>query len=149
MATVINGWRILFHPIFAERFATLREEAERLKRSLPDEQYRQHPTVKLLRGVTHLIRQHVPANPNAPDFQLKGDLAKFRRAKGKGLPPRYRLFWVFSSKARAIVFLYLNDEETLRKDGSARDPYKVFSEAVRRGEIGEDFDANLTMIPKD
>lgn len=130
MATVINGWRILFHPVFAKRFAALRNEAERLKGSLTDEQYRQHPTAKLLTGVTQLIQQQVPADPNAPDFRLKGDLAKFRRAKGKGLPPRYRLFWVFSSKARVIIFLYLNDEDTLRKEGSPRDPYQIFSQAA-------------------
>jgi len=147
MTTVINGWRILFHPIFAERFAALRGEVERLKQSLPDELYRQHPTAKLLAGVTQLIQQQVPANPNAPDFRLKGDLAKFRRAKGKGLPPRYRLFWVFSSKARVIIFLYLNDEVTLRKEGSPHDPYNVFSAAVQRGDIGQDFDVNLSMIP--
>src|SRR5579883_2101508 len=142
MATVINGWRILFHPVFAERFGALREEAERLKGSLPEDQYRQHPTAKLLAGVARLIQQQVPANPNAPDFQLTGDLAKFRRAKGRGLPPRYRLFWVFSSKARAIIFLYLNDEDTLRKEGSPRDPYQIFSQAAERGEIGGDFDTN-------
>ena len=141
MATVINGWRILFHPVFAERFGALREEAERLKGSLPEDQYRQHPTAKLLAGVARLIQQQVPANPNAPDFQLTGDLAKFRRAKGRGLPPRYRLFWVFSSEHKVIIFLYLHAEGVLRREGDKHDVYAVFERLVRRGEISPDFAA--------
>ncbi len=85
----------------------------------------------------------MPDEPDHPDFRLTGELSRFRRAKGRGLPSRYRLFWVFSSRARAIVFLYLNDPSTLRKAGARTDPYEVFRGLVRRGEIGGDFESNL------
>jgi toxin YhaV len=58
------------------------------------------------------------------------------RAKGPGLPDRYRLFWVFSEAARTIIFLYLNDEASLRKAGAKSDPYAVFGRMVARPEVG-------------
>jgi toxin YhaV len=141
-----NGWKILFHPLFAERIRALRVEAEELKASLTEDSYRSHPRVRLLAAVFRLIRDVIPENPNAPDFQLRADLAKFRRAKSHGLPERYRLFWVFSSTARTIIFLYLNDESTLRKQGSRTDPYELFKGMVRQGRIGDDYETNRAML---
>jgi toxin YhaV len=119
------------------------EEVERLRGRLTADAYRGHPTVKLFAAVVHLLRDIVPADPNAPRFRLGGDLRTFRRAKKLGLPPRCRLFWVFSELHRTIVFLHLNDENTLRKDGANTDPYEIFRRKVARGEIGSDFEANL------
>ena len=140
---VVVGWRILFHPVFAERYDGLLRDVERLRRRLTDEAFRRHPTAKLLAAVARLVEETVPAEPDRPDFRLSGDLRKFRRAKGFGLPERYRLFWIFSSAAKTIVFLYLNDPATLRKTGSRRDPYVVFAELLRKGKIGPDFAVNL------
>ncbi len=141
----INGWLVLLHPLFAHRYQALREEALQLKRGLSDRDWRRHPTVKLVAALRALVLEIVPRDPNAPEFRLHTPLEHFRRAKGKGLPPRYRLFWVFSTKAKTIIFLYLNDTTTLRKGGAKTDPYVVFGQMVRRGEIGEDFAANLEM----
>ncbi|MGH2354406.1 MAG: type II toxin-antitoxin system YhaV family toxin, partial [Chloroflexota bacterium] len=124
MPLVVNGWTLLNHPVFGRRYIELRNEARRLKRELSGEQYVQHPLVKLTAAVHRLLTEIVPRDPNAPEFRLRGDLAKFRRAKGRGLPPRYRLFWAFSDRAKAIIFLFLNDESTLRKEGSKTDPYE-------------------------
>lgn len=85
----------------------------------------------------------VPADPDHADFRLRGDLSQFRRAKGRGLPSRYRLFWMFSSRAHAIVFLHLNDGSSSRKAGARTDVYAHFAARVRRGESGADFAANL------
>jgi toxin YhaV len=131
---------VYFHPRFAEQFNALVAAAEKAKRVGRDD----HPDVKLLAAVVRLVETVVPADPNDPDFRLRGDFARFRRAKGRGLPSRYRLFWVFSSRARAIVFLYLNDASSLRKAGAGSDPYARFADQLRRGEIGADFDANIS-----
>jgi toxin YhaV len=139
---VANGWTVYFHRVFAERYERLLADVAALRRDLPPDEYRQHPTVKLLARVTRAIRETVPANPDAPAYRLKRDLARFRRLKGFGLPDRYRLFWVFSSKLRVIVFLYLNDESTLRKQDASSDPYEVFKRLLSRGEIGPGFDEN-------
>ena len=141
----INGWLVLLHPLFAQRYRALREEALRLKQAIADQDWRQHPTVKLVAALRALVLEIVPQDPNAPAFRLHVPLEHFRRAKGKGLPPRYRLFWVFSTKARTIIFLYLNDTATLRKEGAKTDPYAVFAQLVRHGDIGADFAINLEL----
>ncbi|HEY8693224.1 MAG TPA: type II toxin-antitoxin system YhaV family toxin [Chloroflexota bacterium] len=140
MPLVRNGWRIFYHPIFGERYEELRTEVRRLKKELPPEQFIEHRTAKLLKWVHTQITEVVPANPNARDFWLKGELKVFRRAH---LPRRYRLFWVFSERHKVIIFLYLNDESTLRKAGAKTDPYDVFKQMLARGEIGKDYDANV------
>jgi len=140
---VVNGWTLLYHPLFGRRYAELRNDARRLKRQLPPAAFRQHPLVKLVAAVHRLVTEVVPADPNAPAFRLRGDLARFRWARGHGLPPRYMLFWMFSEEAHSVIFLYLNDESTLRKEGARSDPYEVFRALVQRGEIGGDFEANL------
>lgn len=138
----INGWLVLMTPEFTAHYVALRDEARRLKAQLSAEQYRRHPTVKLAASVNRLVMEIVPRNPDRPEFKLHGDLRKFRRAKGRGLPPRYRLFWTFSQRAKCIIFLYLNDDATLRQQGGRNDPYTVFAGMVRRNEIGADFESN-------
>jgi toxin YhaV len=122
MPLVVNGWTILYGDEFGRRYTELRAEVRRLQKTLPPEEYRRHPTVKLAAGVYRLVNEIVPADPDAPDFRLGRDLSRYRRAKGSGLPPRYRLFWACSSQAKTIIFLYLYDEGTLRKEGAATDP---------------------------
>ena len=138
------GWKLLYHPdFFGSQYERLIAEAERLRRSLPDAAFKQHPTARLVFAVAHVVNDIVPANPNHRDFLLRGALAKFRRVKGHGLPERFRLFFVFSSTAKAVIYLYLNDERSLRQQGGRNDPYAIFQRLVRRHEIGDDFQANL------
>jgi len=110
---IINEWVVLAHPVFARRYVALRDDVLRLKGELTADAYRRRPTVKLFAALWRLITEIVPQDPNAPEYMLRGPLARYRRAKGRGLPPRYRLFWIFSTQAKAIIFLYINDEATL------------------------------------
>lgn len=128
---LINGWLVLALPEVERRYAELRRQV-----------------VKLFASVRRLLTSTIPADPDAPEFKLEGSLSKFRRVKKHGLPPRYRLFWVFSSRLRVIIILYLNDETTLRKEGARSDPYRVFQRMVDRGEVGADFEANLQLWRK-
>jgi toxin YhaV len=57
----------------------------------------------------------------------------WRRVK-KGLPQRYRLFFMFASNPLAVlIYTWLNDERTLRKEGSRTDVYEVFKRMLERG----------------
>jgi len=104
--------------------------------------FKQHPDAKLFSALYKVIYEVVPDNPNHPNFRLEGELRKFRRVKGKGLPARFRLFFIFMKSAKAIVFLYMNDRKSLRKEGASRDPYKTFSRLIQQGDIGSDFEEN-------
>ena len=105
MPLIVNGWTLLYHPVFGRRCAELREEARRFRGRLPEAEYRAHPLVKLGAAVRRLVLETIPADPDHSDFRLSGDLSAFRRTKARGWPPRYRLFWVFSRQARTVIFL--------------------------------------------
>lgn len=137
-----HGWTVLFAEPFLSTYGDLSARARTLKGELREEEYEQHPEVKLFLAVRHLTREVIPSDPQHSDFQLQGYLAKFRRTKGRGLPRRHRLFWSFSEQLKVIIFLYLNDSASLRKEGDRSDPYRLFSSMVRRGEIGADFEDN-------
>lgn len=133
---------MLFTEPFLSTYGSLSARARALKERLPDVDYRHHPDVKLFLAVRSLATDTIPRDPADPAYRLHGDLAGFRRTKGRGLPPRYRLFWIFNEEARVIILLYLNDSTSLRQAGGRRDPYAIFSAMVKRGEMGPDFQAN-------
>ncbi|HET7159325.1 MAG TPA: type II toxin-antitoxin system YhaV family toxin, partial [Burkholderiales bacterium] len=67
----------------------------------------------------------------------------WRRVK-KGLPERYRLFFRFASRpVKLIVYVWFNDEDTLRKAGSRTDVYEVFKRMLMRGKVPESIPALL------
>lgn len=85
------------------------------------------------------VTQTVPHNPDHPDFRLGKTLgaehANWRRAR-KGMPDRYRLFFRCASKpVKSIVYVWFNDEDTLRKAGSKTDVYEVFRRMLMRGRV--------------
>jgi toxin YhaV len=138
-----NGWRLYAFEPFADRLAALKEEVERLRAKDP-ENYRRHPTTALLASVYKAITEAVPADPDQAQFRVGHSLgpqhAHWRRVK-RGLPPRYRLFYRFSSKpVRVIVYAWLNDETTLRKAGAKTDVYAVFQRLLARGEVPSDIE---------
>jgi len=54
---------------------------------------------------------------------------------------RFRLFFRFSSAHKAILYAWVNDETTLRKEGSSSDPYSVFKKRLKEGNPPDDWEA--------
>ena len=99
--------------------------------------YKSHPKTRLLASVYRAVTELVPANPDAPAFRLGKTLGpantNWRRVE-KGMPPRYRLFFRFASNpSKVIVYVWFNDEDTLRKAGSKTDVYETFKRMLARG----------------
>ena len=68
---------------------------------------------------------------------LGSEYGNWRRVK-HGLPERYRMFFRFASKpVKLIVYVWFNDEDTLRKAGSKTDVYETFRRMLARGEVPE------------
>lgn len=122
-----------FHSFYADRIARLKKQLIKLKNSLSPQEYREHPEVKFAARLRKATQEIIPENPDRPEYRLKGALKKFRRYK-QGLQ-RYRLFYCFSSKPPLIVYLYINDRNSLCKEGSKQDPYSIFSKMVNKGEL--------------
>ena len=100
------------------------------------EDFKKHESTKLLARITKAYVEIIPQNPNHPDYYLRGMLSKFRRYK-RGLQ-RYRLLFCFSQQIPIIIYLYINDKDHLRKDGGINDPYKEFSDLIKRGIFSSD-----------
>ncbi|MBI5555678.1 MAG: type II toxin-antitoxin system YhaV family toxin, partial [Elusimicrobia bacterium] len=109
----------------------LKEQVKELCNKLELEEFKQHEIVKLAYRIREADQEIIPHDPNRPEYRLTGNLRKYRRYK-QGLQ-RYRLFFCFSSQPKIILYLYLNDEKHLRKDGDKNDPYEDFKRLLNKG----------------
>lgn len=141
-----NGWRLFYFRTFKAALDELETQVAELAARKP-EGYKGHPKTRLLASLYKAILRTVPANPDHPDFRLGKTLgttyANWRRVK-KGMPDRYRLFFRFAScPVKLIVYVWFNDEHTLRKAGSRTDVYESFRRMLMRGEVPESIPALL------
>jgi len=139
----VNGWRLFQYPLFENQVKKLTEAVEQLSISQP-ETYREHPKTKLLATIYRYVTEIIPRDPNAPEFRqgdtLGPDNRHWFRAK---FHRRYRLFFRFSTKERVIVYVWVNDEFTLRKVGSRSDAYAVFKSMLNAGDPPQTLEALL------
>lgn len=146
----INQWNILFFKVFYEQYQALVGDVKELRNADPGG-YKFHPKTKLLAAVQKAIKTDVPADPLHRKFMLGKTLGSkytsWRRVK-KGLPQRYRMFFRCYSgrgekeeteKWKSIIFVWLNDEHTLRKKGGKHDVYTVFRKMLEKGTIPNDY----------
>lgn len=119
------------HEFYRERVELLKQRVAKLKRTLSEKDFLQHEVVKLAFRIRRATFEVIPDDPDKPEYKLKGPLKKYRRYK-QGLN-RYRLMYFFSEQPPIIVYLYINDEKHLRKDGDKNDPYQEFSRLVDKG----------------
>lgn len=131
-----HRYLLKYHAIYYRRIQALKEHVKELKAHLPEADYRQHEIVKFAARVRWADQVIIPQNPDRRDYRLKDTLRKYRRYK-QGLR-RYRLFFCFSNTPPIILYLYLNDEEHLRKEGDRNDPYRAFKRLVDQGRVSHD-----------
>jgi toxin YhaV len=139
----VNAWRLYTHPLFESQLRRLRADVEQLSKKQPAT-YKEHPRTKLLATILRLITETIPRDPTAAQFRqgdtLGPDNRHWFRAK---FHQRYRIFFRFSSRDRIIVYVWINDESTLRKAGARTDPYAVFRTMLRAGEPPQSFEELL------
>jgi toxin YhaV len=133
-----NDWQLFYFKIFKAALDELEQAVAALAQREPAS-YRAHPKTRLLASLYRAITDTVPANPDHKDFRLGKTLGaeygNWRRVK-KGMPDRYRLFFRFASRPlKIIVYVWFNDEHTLRKAGSKTDVYEAFRRMLQRGEV--------------
>ena len=133
----IKGWDIYFFKIFEKQLLNLKEEVSELKQKDPLS-YKNNTKTKFLKRVYEAITTVPSLGPNHPAFFLGKTLGnkhkEWRRVKSP-LPSRYRLFFRFSTKKSLINYAWLNDANTLRKEGSKTDVYAVFKQKLANNEV--------------
>lgn len=134
-----HGWVLLFHECIVEQLQKLHAAAERAQRSDP-KGFERNANVKLFRALSQLILETVPSDPARDEYRqgntLGPEYRHWRRAK---IGRRFRLFFRYDSRAKTIVFAWVNDEQTLRSAGSKSDPYAVFEKMLERGNPPDDW----------
>lgn len=145
-----HGWEIWFGELFDARWRVLREQVKHLKATLDTRAFNAHPDAKLFAALVHIVHEAVPADPAASQFLLGNTLGTqhrgWRRVKGNGLPERMRLFFKFSAARRVIVFAWLNEPGSLRKQGAVTDVYTVFLRMLKSGRPPDTLDGLLKKV---
>jgi len=146
----INNWEIYAFKLFSLLYFGLVHEVEKLEKKEPGT-YKLHPKTKLLKSLNNAMFKDVPADPIHKDFRLGktlGDKYKHWKRVKKRMPPRYRMFFRYHSDykveknappQRCIIYVWFNDEITLRKEGSKTDCYKVLASLLDCGKIPDDW----------
>ena len=132
----MNKYVLKAHDYYFYQIRELTAQIQKLHKALDPDQFIQHPVVKLARRIQEADQNIIPQDPDRPEYRLTGELKKYRRYK-QGLQ-RYRLFFCFSNQPKIILYLYLNDERHLRKEGDKNDPYEVFKKFVKQGAFSHD-----------
>ena len=139
-----HGWRLLAHPLFLDQLGRLLSAVERAKRADP-EGWRGKADAKLLAAIRTLVLDRIPHDPLAAEFRQGNTLGPARRHwfRAKFGGARFRLFFRADSRARVIVYAWVNDRDTLRKAGAASDPYAVFAAMLAASNPPDDWPALL------
>lgn len=144
-----HGWTLLFHEGAVGQLRKLHAAAQRAERNDP-QGGAGNANVKLFRALSQLIIDAVPSDPARDEFRQGNTLSPayrhWRRAK---IGRRFRLFFRYDSKAKVIVYAWVNDEQTLRSAGSKSDPYAVFEKMLGRGNPPDDWNALIAASEQD
>ena len=136
-----HGWTLLFHDCVIEQLQRLYTAAQRAEQNDPIG-FASNANVKLFRALSQLMLEVVPGEPARDEYRqgntLGPEYRHWRRAK---IGRRFRLFFRYDSRAKVIVYAWVNDEQTLRSSGSKSDPYAVFEKMLGRGNPPDDWDA--------
>lgn len=139
-----HGWRLYAHPLFLDQLERLLTAVERAKRSDPAG-WQGKADARLLVALWGLVLDHIPRDPLAAEFRQGNTLGRGRRHwfRAKFGGNRFRLFFRADSRARVIVYAWVNDRDTLRKAGAGTDPYAVFARMLGQGNPPDDWPALL------
>lgn len=136
-----HGWTLLLHECLIEQLQRLEQAADRALARNPEEAA-SNANVKLFRALSRLILETIPEDPTREEYRQGNTMGPaFRHWRRAKIGRRFRLFFRFDSKAKVIVFAWVNDEQTLRSAGSRSDPYAVFKKMLHRGHPPDDWAA--------
>ena len=130
----VNGWELFAHPLLLEQLDKLTAAVEK-ERSKKPKTYESGANSKVLSALHQLMFVTIPGDPTRPEYRQGGTLGADRkhwfRAKFGG--QRFRLFFRYDSRAKIIIYAWVNDSDSLRTYGSKTDAYAVFRKMLDNG----------------
>ncbi|MBJ6123463.1 type II toxin-antitoxin system YhaV family toxin [Sphingomonas mollis] len=147
---VVNGWTIHAHPLLLDQLEKLTTAVEKSKAKNP-QGWTKTANAKVLAAVRSLMFETISSDPTRSEYRQGGTLGLARKhwfhAKfGNG---RFRLFFRYDSRAKVIIFAWVNDDTTLRTYGSKTDAYAVFKGMLDKGNPPDDWAALLRAASDD
>jgi toxin YhaV len=130
----VKGWQIFAHPLLLDQLERLVSAVERERKRDPSRSAGSGNT-KLLKALSRLLFEIIPEDPTRPEYRLGNTLGAANRHwfRAKFGGQRFRLFFRYDSRAKIIVYAWVNDSTTLRTYGAKTDAYAVFASMLRGG----------------
>jgi toxin YhaV len=138
----VNGWTLLLHPLLVAQLEKLTVAAEEETRRTRGGGTPATANAKVVAALFELMFRVIPEDPTRAEYRQGATLGErrnhwFRAKFGAG---RFRLFFRYLERARVIVYVWVNDQESLRTYGSRTDAYAVFRRMLDSGNPPESFD---------
>jgi toxin YhaV len=131
-----EGWTLVWHPLFSSQIEALEGKVAKSRNAARSK--------KILAMVKKLIREDIPANPASAKFRQGLTLGEENRHwKRAVFFQQYRLFFRYDSRMKVIIYVWMNDEDTLRAYDSKSDAYRVFQKMLDSGYPPGDFEELL------
>jgi toxin YhaV len=132
-AVTKSGWKLYAHPVILDQI-------EKLEARVREEAHPSGDAAKVLKWVTNAIFEEIPQDPTLAAYRQGDALGKGKthwfRDKYAG---RFRLFFRYSSKAKVIIYGWVNDAQTLRTYGAKSDAYATFRSMLDKGSPPNDW----------
>lgn len=130
---IVDGWALYQHPCFASQVDELKAVIEKKRKKDPSG-YVLSAEAKLLAAISRLTTVIIPSNPGDSSYRqgktLGNEHTKWFRAK---FFQQYRLFFRFDTKAKVIIYAWVNDIQSKRAYDSKTDAYAVFKKMLEDG----------------
>jgi toxin YhaV len=128
-----EGWGLLFHDGILGQLGRLADATRRAMAADP-KGWPRNDNVRVLAAVAKLTLLDIPQRPGDPKYRQDDTLGEaYRHWFRAKFHQRFRLFFRYDSRARLIVYAWVNDEHTLRKAGAKSDPYRRFRTMLQSG----------------
>ena len=144
-----HGWTLLFHGCLIDQLRNLHRAVERTQRG-DTARSTSDANVKLFHALSRLMLEVIPQDPSRTEYRQGNTLGpRHRRWRRARIGRRFRLFFRFDTKAKVIVYAWVNDQSTLRSAGSRTDPYAVFAKMLAQGNPPGDWASLMTASKQD
>ena len=136
----VNGWKLYAYSEFLNQLERLNKQVETFAKKDPTG-YIQNSEAKILAAILKLVFTEIPSDPGHPKFKLGktlgGGNTHWHRAK---FYQQFRLFFRFDTRAKIIVYAWVNDSNTKRAYESKKDAYIIFQKMLKRNRPPSDWD---------
>jgi toxin YhaV len=123
---VVNGWTIFAHPLFLNQVEELARQVGALKKKDP-KGFAKKNASKRLAAIVKLPFEIIPQEPTRSQYRQGSTLGEeYKHWFRAEFFQQYRLFFRYHAQSKAIVYAWMNDEDTKRAYESGDDAYRVF-----------------------